>query len=383
MTPPLQEKIAQLQRKLIPLNIVVVVLCLVAALSILFLPLLSINVNNVGELIQTITAEQSGSTDGTTGGTSGEGGSASAENDPMAAMLGDISFSVSVSGTDLATMCFSEEGLGVLFDKLGAAIGEHAGTLTANMLLMMSESAQPDEQTVKEIADAVAQLEAAKDAEATDAALTKLAEKVGAATGVDAADVKTTLQEMYDETVSENDGTFTAEAFLCIMFSNQMSSEQGSGTVYTNFSDLLSGMIGQNSEGGGNPLDEVPAGVLIGVGVAILFFAGVWVILLLFALFRIFAKNKRFTMWYVKLFGFTPCLIFGVLPALLPVLLPMFLSAEAAAQTSVIGMVLGMISSLSWISGACYILLWLVSIFWAFPIKRKIRKFKRELKKEA
>ena len=374
-----------MQRKLIPLNIVVVVLCLVAALSILFLPLLSINVNNVGELIQTIAAEQSGGTDGTTDGTSGEGGSASTENDPMAAMLGNISFSVSVSGTDLATMCFSEEGLGVLFDKLGAAVGEHAGTLTANMLLMMMDgSAQPDEQTVKEIADAVAQLEAAKEEAATDAALIKLAEKVGAATKTDVSEVKDALREMYDETVSENDGTFTAEAFLCIMFSNQMnSSEQGSGTVYTNFSDLLSGMIGQNSEGGGNPLDEVPAGVLIGVGVAILFFAGVWVILLLFALFRIFAKNKRFTMWYVKLFGFTPCLIFGVLPALLPVLLPMFLSAEAAAQMSMIGMVLGMISSLSWISGACYILLWLVSIFWAFPIKRKIRKFKRELKKEA
>ena len=40
---------------------------------------------------------------------------------------------------------------------------------------------------------------------------------------------------------------------------------------------------------------------------------------------------------------------------------------------------MGMISSLSWISGACYVVLWLISICWAFPIKRKIRRLKKEI----
>ena len=45
-----------------------------------------------------------------------------------------------------------------------------------------------------------------------------------------------------------------------------------------------------------------------------------------------------------------------------------------------IAAVLGAVSTLTWISGGCWVLLWLVSIFWAFPIKRKIRALNRQLK---
>ena len=38
-----------------------------------------------------------------------------------------------------------------------------------------------------------------------------------------------------------------------------------------------------------------------------------------------------------------------------------------------IAAIIGAISSLTWISGACYLALWIVSVFWAFPIKRRIR----------
>lgn len=34
-------------------------------------------------------------------------------------------------------------------------------------------------------------------------------------------------------------------------------------------------------------------------------------------------------------------------------------------------------SSYTWISGGCYLLLWLLSICWAFPIKHKIRKLRK------
>ena len=36
----------------------------------------------------------------------------------------------------------------------------------------------------------------------------------------------------------------------------------------------------------------------------------------------------------------------------------------------------GAFASFAWISLLCYGLLWLVSVFWAFPIKRKIRMLK-------
>lgn len=107
-----------------------------------------------------------------------------------------------------------------------------------------------------------------------------------------------------------------------------------------------------------------------------------WFILALAALFRTFAKNKRYMTWYVKLFGFIPALVFVGLfvvktwgPALI------FKSMAEETLGLVMAAVSG-VSSFTWVCGLCYILLWLVSIFWAFPIKHKIRK-ERKLCKQA
>ncbi|MDE7440370.1 MAG: hypothetical protein K2N23_07685, partial [Clostridia bacterium] len=103
-------------------------------------------------------------------------------------------------------------------------------------------------------------------------------------------------------------------------------------------------------------------------------FIGPWVILFLFSFFHLLAKNKRFTMWYVKLICWIPPVIWLALK-LLPMLANKFFSDVWNGEYgAVIKSIVSSISSFTWISGLCYILLWLVSIFWAFPIKRKIRK---------
>lgn len=116
---------------------------------------------------------------------------------------------------------------------------------------------------------------------------------------------------------------------------------------------------------------------------AMLIFAAPWAILFLFSLIHIFAKNKRFMMWYVKLYSFIPGLI-----SLAIILAPTVM--RALPQTSemfddktgaLVEAVLSGVSSLMWISGVCYVLLWLASIFWAFPIKHKIRKERKAVKK--
>lgn len=111
-----------------------------------------------------------------------------------------------------------------------------------------------------------------------------------------------------------------------------------------------------------------------------------WVILFLFSFFHMLAKNKRFMMWYVKLYSWLPCIACGVVPLIAPLVAPKLfalLGIELAAeQSSLILTVLGGISTLTWISGGCYLMLWLVSVFWAFPIKHKIRK-ERKLCKQA
>ena len=107
-----------------------------------------------------------------------------------------------------------------------------------------------------------------------------------------------------------------------------------------------------------------------------------WFILALAALFRTFAKNKRYMTWYVKLFGFIPALVFVGL-FVVRTWGPELIFKSMAEET--LGLVMAAVSGVSsftWVCGLCYILLWLVSVFWAFPIKHKIRK-ERKLCKQA
>ena len=114
---------------------------------------------------------------------------------------------------------------------------------------------------------------------------------------------------------------------------------------------------------------------------AMLVFIGLWMILFLFAFFHLFAKNKRFTSWYVKLFCWIPPLIWLLL-ALFPKVATKvsFISSFWNGENSaLVKAVFGGIGSMTWISGLCYLLLWIVTLFWAFPIKRKIKKVRKEV----
>lgn len=219
-------------------------------------------------------------------------------------------------------------------------------------------------------------------------------------------DMKDTVSEYirkyYDDAAEAVDGDVTLENFICAMVSellNENTDGQGSAAVallssdgnadggtegtdkkiYTTYEELLGGIMAE-SQSGENALNDINE--MIGqftpylryAALAMFAFGGIWLILFLFALIHLFLKNKRFTMWYVKLLGFTPCFIFWVLPLVLKSALTSVLDAEAGAIAAGI---LGAISSMMWISGACYLALWIVSIFWAFPIKRKIRKLRK------
>lgn len=109
-------------------------------------------------------------------------------------------------------------------------------------------------------------------------------------------------------------------------------------------------------------------------------FVAPWLILFLFSLLHIFTKNKKVAMWYVKLLGLIPVILFVVFtfaPTLLPVIAPSLVAGE---EGQMILAVLKGVSTSLWISTACYAVMWLVSIFWAHPIKRKIRKERKAFK---
>ncbi len=143
--------------------------------------------------------------------------------------------------------------------------------------------------------------------------------------------------------------------------------EELKASLRTSLNDLLSKYIHDNG------YDEY-VGYYQYLFFGMLSFIGPWVLLFLFSFFHLFAKNKRFTMWYVKLICWIPSVIWLALklaPTLISKIAPDFWSGETGA---LLQSVLSKITTFTWISGLCYVLLWLVSIFWAFPIKHKIRK---------
>ena len=98
--------------------------------------------------------------------------------------------------------------------------------------------------------------------------------------------------------------------------------------------------------------------------------AAVWLILAVFALVHIFTPSKKVAMWYVKAFGLLPFLLFVVLPIVALAILPTLIAEMPAIAVSFLGMTV--------VAAVCYVALWLVSIFWCHPIKKRIAELREK-----
>ena len=350
----------RLQKKLVPLNIVVCIICLVAAISLIFAPVIKINLSDVKEMYLEYAAENTESTE--------DGSEINVE-----AILDKLEGEVSINAFEIGKFAFSQENsVKLLLNEakpvLSAVIEEMLVPVVSETLVQQMEidtegvdlSALNDK--FKALGDAKSEAEFRQ---AADDWLEELA-KIGDTT-ITPEEKATALDEFagyYNKTIDATGGEYDLEKFICVLASEGLELEEPI-TSYTDFIIMTleqeSGDQGEGEDGTENTtsliedLDYVIKLVAKGFFGFMAFTSALWLILFLFSLFHLFAQNKRFTMWYVKLFGFWPCLIFGGLQVV---------SA-------------GVISTLAWISGACYIILWLISIFWAFPIKRKIRAERR------
>lgn len=364
----LMDEIARRQRKLIPLNIVVAIIALVAAVSLLFAPIVSVDAVGLGDYITEMMNEQS------SGGDSSEEGPTIDTAKIVSTVTSNMG-NVSLTTMSLATLAFSDDLTETLKDYVSEIGSETLKKSEKELItdvavpmmveMMEEESGEEAPDNIKNMdADAIYDkakaLETASAGE-VDETISALAEELQNQLGEDyisdenLADLESAIRTVYDDTVAATDGTFTIESCICVFASKSL---QESGEITQTLDDTIAQV---------EPILKI-------VAIALLFFTAVWLILFLFAFLHLFAKNKRFTMWYVKLFGFLPCLIFGVAPLVAGAIVP---GMEGGAE---IAGILGMISTMTWISGACYILLWIISIFWAFPIKRKIRAYNKQLK---
>lgn len=391
----LMDEIARRQRKLIPLNIVVAIIALVAAVSLLFAPIVSVDAVGLGDYITEMMNEQS------SGGDSSEEGPTIDTAKIVSTVTSNMG-NVSLTTMSLATLAFSDDLTETLKDYVSEIGSETLKKSEKELItdvavpmmveMMEEESGEEAPDNIKNMdADAIYDkakaLETASAGE-VDETISALAEELQNQLGEDyisdenLADLESSIRTVYDDTVAATDGTFTIESCICVFASKSLQESGEITQTFTSYADLIdyfmdSALSSGSGSDSSSELDDTIAQVepiLKIVAIALLFFTAVWLILFLFAFLHLFAKNKRFTMWYVKLFGFLPCLIFGVAPLVAGAIVP---GMEGGAE---IAGILGMISTMTWISGACYILLWVISIFWAFPIKRKIRAYNKQLK---
>lgn len=410
----------KLQRRLIPVNIVVAVLALVAMLTLLFAPLLTID---VGSMATGMVQEMQGD----------NGNSDDESQDMVSNIISSIGgIKISISTLTMAQLAFASDPVeqvastaaDIIRDKQEDIFVTVFSDILPTFLAETNSNINSEKIDVKEIMNKFDGIVSAQNDVQRDQAIAALTNELQRQV-VDTDgnpfitdDMKESIddyiKEFYDAAKAELHGEeMTLESFICVTVSkimdggldnnNESSAEgpallsggsSGSGNssensqkIYTNYSDLLTGILGMDSssgDGGGSSsgiadMLEPVMSILQYVVYVLFFFAAIWFIQFLFAFFRIFTKNKRFTMWYTKIFGFIPCLIFGVAPLVAGAVVKSVMP-EAAGT---IGVILGAISSLTWISGACYIALWLVSIFWAYPIKKKIRRLKKEGAAEA
>lgn len=196
---------------------------------------------------------------------------------------------------------------------------------------------------------------------------------------------KTFALEELDENLSEDEVNELTD--ICSSIINK-----GVDDDTFSFTTLITAMSSEGEENPlkeNNPIDEMLKnfdnmdestlqGIQLGLTATsslILLSAFCWFMLALLSFIHIFTKNKKVAMWYVKLTGLLPCLLFVIVPTILVAILPKV--AEDAQMITNFGLTFG---GLTIVSAICLLILWIISIFWCHPIKKKIKACQNALK---
>ena len=371
----LQSERRKLHRKLILPNIFILLISLVAAASLLFAQLLSVSVHidaQFGETVAQMMSEQSGEE----GGADAE---AAAKQYAFLFKDADADVTISLNPLDIMTAGFDggREGVKKLFTS---ALGGLSDTVAR-----LSEQILPAMISVSVAGAAGADLENA-DLENIDTSI--FTETITKLNNQDLEGARTEFSSQLDGFLAQFDVTLTGEQETEVM--NPYDKLVDAATVHGEFSaaNIFSAMGGSGEsekEGGAadmlailadpaalaDQLDEETLQTVnlacTGVSAFLLVQAGLWAILALFAFLHIFLPNKKVGMWYVKLLCWLPCFIFFIAPPLALAVAPNFVELPAVVSSLAFG-------GMTFISGICLLVLWLISIFWCHPIKKRIKR---------
>ena len=371
----LQSERRKLHRKLILPNIFILLISLVAAASLLFAQLLSVSVHidaQFGETVAQIMSEQAGEE----GGADAE---AAAKQYAFLFKDADADVTISLNPLDIMTAGFDggREGVKKLFTS---ALGGLSDTVAR-----LSEQILPAMISVSVAGAAGADLENA-DLENIDTSI--FTETITKLNNQDLEGARTEFSSQLDGFLAQFDVTLTGEQETEVM--NAYDKLVDAATVDGEFSaaNIFSAMGGSGEsegEGGASDMPAIladPAALAdqldeetlqavnlacTGVSAFLLVQAGLWAILALFAFLHIFLPNKKVGMWYVKLLCWLPCFLFFIAPPLALAVAPNFVELPAVVSSLAFG-------GMTFISGICLLVLWLISIFWCHPIKKRIKR---------
>lgn len=383
------------QMMLLPVDLAILVLALVAALTLLFLPYLKIDLGKTLDALYAFTLEDPDEEEpASPSAPADEPSSEEAAREyyeQMRAIIGDTSIGLKLIPT--MRFAFNADPCTQLRTTCASALRAAEKSLSIDLTVTYFVSAGGLENVSPEVIENVdterlyAEFSALKDATEEDKAeyiarfSAALLEELGCAEDEElAAAVQDAITQIYDAAV-EYAEEFSVETCVCMLLTQLFDPEREA--PYANYDEAVGAMLGLNEDheegfGLGNVIDGAMFGIWIFLGVMCISVLS-YLVLAGMALLHAVIGNKRMMMWYAKLFGLFPALICFITPRVLPKLFPMF-GWEGAVLASVKG-VLSALSSFTVVSLVCYVLLWVISIFVAFPIKRKIRYYEKRMDK--
>ena len=369
----LEREKKKLHRKLIAPNIAILIIALIAAISLAAGAWISVKVPVNEDLVVSVFDSMSEGTDGESGGTEGF------SEEQLRFLFKDVNTEIAISLTmrDMLNAGFAADDSGV------RAVIENSVSGAMDTVETLAEQMMPS-------MVAIVAAEAVKEAglgelDYTEIDTSGFEQTIQQLNAQDAEGAKATFlasceqiaQEQLNITLSDEDKSAISDSFDEAV--DLMRDE--TGTIST--SNLLTN-LGEGENAPDIPttdelLDQIPADTMNllrtafkAAGIAAVVCAGLWALLALLALLHIFLKNKKVGMWYVKLTGLFPFAICWLAPTLALKFLPQIVSEMPALPAIAFG-------GLTFISALCLLALWIVSIFWCHPIKKRIRRCKDEI----
>ena len=361
-----------LHRNLIPYNIVLSLVAFFAILSLLFMPILTVNLKQLMMGLIDTTVNES------------EAESGFSEEDEY--ILNHFDININFTAASFAEITFDKNpgakiltqyvfGKGNVLESeillsLASVILDENGTSTDYIYKLDLTSANDVFYSLEKTeADPVA---AAKNY--VDKLNTELS-KYDLKQITDTSAAEELFTEIYDRVCEKTDGKFSVESLVCIsMFGDAENPpsnyyEVATYIVDTDFADesddffvLILSLL------------SMLGGYIKYVFYVMLLLILPWIFLLFFSLLHILIPNKKLSIWYIEAFGSLPTALFWLLPLGLRLIL--------RASFPPIAAVLGAMSSYAWISGICFLVVTILDRVWASPIRRRIKDAEKAEKAE-